>query len=407
MAQGETYLYDMIIAGAGPGGNMAALELARQGFKVGVADWRTHIGDKLCTGIIGRDCADLVPPDAAHIYRAARSATIVAPSGRGFRVERKRPQAYVVNRAAYVNGVARQAQAAGAEYILGRRVSGIRIAADGARVEVGGAGGSSYQCKMVIIAAGFNSPLLRMAGLRENGAGEYMTGCQAEVSVAGVGETEVYVGSEVAPDSFGWLVPLSKSRALAGIARRRRVKGQLNGFIDRLRASGKVTDVACKPRAWGIPMRPLAKTYGDRVMAIGDAAGFAKPTSGGGIYYAFISGRMAATTAREAFDAGDFTARRLQAYEKRWKPVLSKELRAGYYARMLFETLNDSQIERLMEEFLREDVLADLVGNEDLAFDWHSRIIMAVLRYADIGRVLRALGPAAAPFAARLLQAHR
>ena len=396
-------MYDLIVVGAGPGGNMAALELAQSGFKVGVIDSRMDIGNKLCTGIIGRECAALFPPDPAHIYRDASAATLVAPSGRRYRVERARPQAYIVNRIAYINGIAQQAQAAGAEYMLGERVNGIRIAADSISVAVSGGANKAYRCKLVIIAAGFGTPLLRMAGLRERGAVEYMTGCQAEVNASALQETEVYVGSQVAPKSFAWLAPLSDSRALAGMALRGRAKERPDAFIQRLHSDGKVGSAIGKPRAWGIPMRPLDRTYGDRALAVGDAAGFAKPTSGGGIYYAFISGRIAAETARRAFHNGDFSAKQLQAYEKRWKPLFGRELQIGYYARMLFEALNDSQIERLMEEFLRAEALTEIFGGDDLEFDWHSSVIMSVLRYAHIGRVLKALGPGAAPFAARLV----
>ena len=57
-------MYDVIIIGAGPCGNMAALELAERGISVAVLDRRTNIGDKLCTGIIGRECAELFPARA-------------------------------------------------------------------------------------------------------------------------------------------------------------------------------------------------------------------------------------------------------------------------------------------------------------------------------------------------------
>ena len=71
---------------------------------------------------------------------------------------------------------------------------------------------------------------------------------------------------------------------------------------------------------------------------------------------------------------------------------------------MLFETLNDEQIERLLEEFLSDAALADYIG-ENVAFDWHSKVILKALRHTNITRVLTTLGPSAAPFVARLMQA--
>ena len=42
-----TNSYDVLVAGAGPAGNIAALKLAELGHHVGVVDFRTKIGDKL------------------------------------------------------------------------------------------------------------------------------------------------------------------------------------------------------------------------------------------------------------------------------------------------------------------------------------------------------------------------
>ena len=70
---------DVIVVGAGPAGNNAALGLAGQGYSVTVIDWRTDIGDKVCTGIIGEECARRFPVDSNLIYRDACSAELVGP----------------------------------------------------------------------------------------------------------------------------------------------------------------------------------------------------------------------------------------------------------------------------------------------------------------------------------------
>ncbi len=416
---------DVIVIGAGPCGNMAALELARRGVSVAVLDWRTRIGDKLCTGIIGNECAELFAPPPEHIHGEARSATIVSPSGRRYRIERTATQAYVVDRVAYVNAVAEQAQDAGAEYILDSRVTGIRI--DGTHTEIDAVSDGvrrAHTCRLVILASGFGSPLLRMVGLdgdkkttgnrrgnyrgnyRDNGSAssEYLVGYQVEAIANDLRETEVYLGSGTAHDSFAWLVPLSGNRALVGMAPRRRANGQMGAFIERLHAEGRIGELAGEQKAWGIPIRPLSPSYADRTLVAGDAAGLVKPTTGGGIYYAFLSGRIAAEAAQNAIARGKYAANDLRGYERQWKAVFGRELRIGYYARLLYETLGDEQIERLLDAFLSDGDIADYIG-EDVAFDWHSKVILKVLRHTGIRRALTTLGPAAAPFVARLLQA--
>ena len=395
-------MYDAVIVGAGPCGNMAALELAKRGIGVAVLDWRTRIGDKLCTGIIGKECVELVPPAPEYVHGEARSATVVSPMGRRYRIERSVTQAYIVDRVAYVNSVAEVAQRAGAEFMLGARVTDIRIG--DSQAEIATQTGETYQCRILILASGFGTPLLRMVGLKDNAESKYLVGCQVEAGAEDLSETEVHLGSGTAQNSFAWVVPTSESRALVGMAPRRRVNGQMEDFVARLQSKGRIGDTARRAQTWGIPIRPLSPSYADRTLVAGDAAGLVKPTTGGGIYYAFLSGRIAAESATQAIERGKYDANDLRGYERRWKAIFGRELRIGYYARMLYETLSDVQIERLMEEFLSDGSLADYIG-EDVAFDWHSRAILKGLRHANIRRVLGTLGPSAAPFVARLLHA--
>ena len=409
-------MYDAIVIGAGPCGNMAALELAKRGISVAVLDWRANIGDKLCTGIIGRECAELWPPVPEYIHGEARSAIVVSPRGRRYRIERPNTQAYIVNRVAYVNSVADEARQAGAEYILNTRVTGIRITDKRAEITARANNVSlhgepveppmsaiTYACRIVILASGFGSPLLRMVGLNGDASSEYLVGCQVEAMATDLTETEVYLGSDTAQNSFAWLVPLSESRALVGMAPRRRVNGQMDAFVSLAQSEGRIGDTASRPQTWGIPIRPLSPSYANRTLVAGDAAGLVKPTTGGGIFYSLLSGRLAAKAAHAALNSDKLAAKDLQGYESEWKAVFGSELRIGYYARILFETLSDEQIERLLDEFLSDGVIADYIG-EDVAFDWHGKVILKALRHANIRRLLTTLGPAAAPFAARLLR---
>ncbi len=398
-------MYDAIIVGAGPSGNMAALELTGRGFSVAVLDWRTNIGDKLCTGIIGKECADLWTPAPEHIHGEARSATVVSPYGRRYRIERPSTQAYIVDRVAYVNSVAERAQQAGAEYILNARVTDIRVTNENAKITArSGDKVAEYACRIVILASGFGSPLLRMVGINGSRSEEYLVGCQVEAVAPGLTETEVHLGKGTAHGSFAWLVPLSGSRALAGMAPRRRVNGQMDAFVERLNSEGRIAGITAKPQTWGIPTRPISPSYADRTLVAGDAAGLVKPTTGGGIYYSFLSGQLAAKAAQTAIASDRFAANDLRDYERNWTKIFGRELRIGYYARMLFETLNDEQIERLLDEFLSDAALDAYIG-DDVAFDWHGKVILKALRHTNITRVLTTLGPSAAPFVARLMQA--
>ena len=214
-------MHDVAIIGGGPAGNIASLRLAQQGFDVVVLDGRERLGDKPCTGIIGRECFERYRPSPGQVFHAARSASFVSPSGLRYRLAKEETQAYIIDRVSFVARLATQAQEAGASYVLGTRVTGAEVAADRVAVTACRRGRSlRVEARALLIAAGFGTPLVRMVGLDGPRKGDYMLGSQVEVMAPGLEETEVYLGERVAPGSFAWLVPLSGSRALAGLVTR-------------------------------------------------------------------------------------------------------------------------------------------------------------------------------------------
>ena len=396
-------MYDAVIVGAGPAGNTAALELSKLGFSVVVLDYRERIGDKLCTGVIGMECSDRFPVPPELIYRRTNTAAIYSPSGQMYRVERPDTQALIVDRVGYVNSIAAAAARNGAEYRLGWRAGDIfRSSKDiGVTANRGGTR-EMLRGRILIIATGFGSSLTETV-CPTNGSGRpRLVGTQVEVVTRNVTETEVYVGDTIAPGSFGWLVPTNGSHGLLGLMSQEKSLGCLERLCDRLVNEGKVLRMESAPRRWGIPIKPLSKTHAERTLILGDAAGFAKPTTGGGIYYAMLSGKIAAETAAEALASNTFSDDTLGAYEERWKAEFGSELRVGYYARMLFESLTDARLESLMEVFLSEEMQKELIRSPIFSFDRHSGIITKTVGHRRMLDLIRSAGPSVLPFLARL-----
>ena len=59
------------------------------------------------------------------------------------------------------------------------------------------------------------------------------------------------------------------------------------------------------PRLRVLPLGPVSRTWTDRILAVGDAAGLVKPTTGGGIYYGLLTGHLAADVLAEALATDD------------------------------------------------------------------------------------------------------
>jgi len=299
-------LLDVIVIGAGPGGNNAASLLAQKGYDVAVIERKERIGDKLCTGIVGAECVRRFPAPPETVLREARAAVFTSPSGVDVGLQKDTTQAYVLDRVCYVDSFAVRAVAAGARY-LQRQVVGLDVRHD--RVAVVSEDNGSTQvmeAKAVVIANGFGSKFPQQLGM--GSVGDFATGAQAEVQVADDDAVHIFFGRDLAPDFFAWLVPTRPGRALAGLISRRGARERLAGFLAMLGSQQKILNVIKPSSQWGIPLEPLPHTYRDRVLVVGDAAGQVKPTTGGGIYYALLAGESAAGTLHSALSRNDFSA---------------------------------------------------------------------------------------------------
>src|SRR5258706_14658161 len=94
--------------------------------------------------------------------------------------------------------------------------------------------------------------------------------------------------------------------------------GVLGGGGDRWGVSNR----ELPPRLKILPLGAIGRTYGDRLLAIGDAAGLVKPTTGGGIHYSIVSASIAADVAVKALASDRPTPASLAAHERPWPPQL-------------------------------------------------------------------------------------
>ena len=149
-----------------------------------------------------------------------------------------------------------------------------------------------------------------------------------------------------------------------------------------------------KPVAQGL----LARTCGDRVLAVGEAAGQTKTTTGGGISYGLACADLAADTIIECFRNSAFGPAGLSGYERRWKDLLRKEILVGQYARKMCARLSDGRIESLFQ-LARTDGIVPII-REKADFDWHSGLIFALLQRLSFMKFFRDVKDRLGPFSA-------
>ena len=135
-----------------------------------------------------------------------------------------------------------------------------------------------------------------------------------------------------------------------------------------------------------LPLGPVRRTYGDRVVAVGDAAGLAKPTTGGGIYYSLLSGNIAAGVLADALRQDRLDASALRAYELEWRARIGPELRAGLAFRTLVARFDNRAVDALLELAAVDGILPLLRRTAD--FNWHRQTALALLRNPGFRRIV-------------------
>src|SRR5207247_10340537 len=120
---------------------------------------------------------------------------------------------------------------------------------------------------------------------------------------------------------FLWSVPIMRDRRprlKLGVMALGNSAEHLRAFLQRPDVRARLHDEPGDPIRRLLPLKPLPRTYTERLLAVGDAGGFTKPTTGGGIFYSLLTASLAAETLLEAFQAGRFDDAILPAYERAW-----------------------------------------------------------------------------------------
>jgi flavin-dependent dehydrogenase len=115
-------------------------------------------------------------------------------------------------------------------------------------------------------------------------------------------------------------------------------------------------------RAFPLPIAgPLPRTCSDRVLLCGDAGGFVNAFTAEGIYYAMVSGELAARTAIDATRARHHSRQKLSTYELAWKKEIGADLsKSVSIQRLLLGDL--SRVDRVVRAAKRNPTFAGLLA---------------------------------------------
>ena len=336
-----------------------------------------------CAGLLslkGLKAIGLKPEGHYVLNRQLRGARFVSPGGRELLVEAGEPVACVVDRHLLDLALAEQAERAGAEMLLGRKVLAISYLPSG--ISLSGRWGS-LQAQVAVVAEGFRSRLVRRLGLRTIDWRRVLPASQMELRVPDLAEdlVEVWLGSRVAPGLFAWVIPLGNGLARVGLACRRGLDPrELLATFLRRRLGVRLPPCLRRPPYAGsvLTCGPIPRTYSDRAVVVGDAAGQAKPTTGGGVVLGGLCALLAGRTVAEAVREGDTSAGALRAYEVAWRSLLGREFRAMLLARRLLDRLPDKALDLAVWLTLELGLGREVARVAEM--DFQSRVLAALPR---------------------------
>jgi len=301
--------YDVVVIGGGPSGATAANDLARAGCNVAFLDRDGRI--KPCGGAIPpRLIEDFSIPEeqlVAHI----QTARMISPTQRAVDIHIEGGFVGMVDREHFDEFLRQRAVSNGAARLTGTY---LRLERDGAGTHVIYREKSSGEerrlaTKLVIGADGARSNVART----EVPGGDkipYVIAYHEIISAPAQSNTydparcDVIYDGKISPDFYGWVFPHGPS---VSVGMGTGVDGvDLKAATADLRATAGLTNCETIRREGApIPLRPLDRWDNGRdVVLAGDAAGVVAPSSGEGIYYAMVGGRVAATAAQAVLATG-------------------------------------------------------------------------------------------------------
>ena len=233
----------------------------------------------------------------------------------------------------------------------------------------------SLESEAVIIATGFGSPLPKDLGIGK--INDFVIGAQAEVEVNSIDEVEVYIDHEMAPGGFAWLIPTQGNKGLAGLMTSWQPKQCLERLLSHLKALNKINSADVASSYGAIPLRTLPRTYAERILVVGEAAGQVKPTTGGGVFYGMMGADLAAETAAGCLRSGDCSEQALSEYALGWRTLMEREMSVVQACRGRLARLSDGQIDRFFALVSRNGLLRWISNHA--AFDWHAETLLRLL----------------------------
>jgi len=337
--------YDVIVVGAGPAGSTSAKFLAEEGIKVLLIDKEKFPRDKPCGGGI--------PIRTLKKFKYIEEKELIESYTYGvyvnfpfkeepIKVEIEKPMHGMVLRKKFDYGLVNHAIDCGTKFADKTKIVDMKI--DKNKVKLITNNNQYLESKIVIGADGVWSIIAKKSNLSQNSK-NFGVCLYQEVNLKEKTIKNYFPGKKLAhvhinytgKNGYGWVFPkrehinigvgeLKKHRTqdVKGIG----LKDAFKRYIKNLKENKIIPKEIKfeKVKGAALPSCHIEKTYSDRLLLCGEAAGFIN-IGGGGIDYAMISGELAAKVTVESLENNRATENYLSRYQRLWMDEFGKDIK--------------------------------------------------------------------------------
>jgi len=363
--------YNVLVIGGGPAGALAAKTAAEKGLSVCLVEKRPAIGAPVrCAEGIGKEAlAEFIDPDPKWISAEMKGAGIVAPDGFEMTLESSiagGKVGYILDRKVFDRELVWQAADAGAEVFVKTRACAPVMqegCLKGAQLDNCG-NITRVMADVVIAADGVESKFGKWCGIDTTvPVREIMSSVQYIMTDIDINPhaTIFYLGNEVAPEGYLWVFPKGTRAANVGIGisgkksgKGHRAKDYLDRFVKQKFPKGKTIECI----VGGVSVcRPLECTVADHMLLAGDAARVVDPLTGGGIYNAMYTGKLAAEVAANGIEKGDLSKKALMVYDQEWRASkMGKSIERNYHIKEYLIKQPDEKLNAIIHSVSKLDL---------------------------------------------------
>jgi len=396
--------FDLLIVGAGPAGSFAAELLAKGGAKVALFDGRPEGEPKACGGGVTSKALKAWPQLLNAVGRTINELDLYSPSGKKLHLELDEPFA-IYSRIVFDSFLRDRARDADA-IVISEKVSARKAKRTNSGWTIITEKNGDYSGQVLIGADGANSGIgKKLAGALPPSDMEVAFGYRAPLPANGEAPTvvaflpkwvgyawafprpdHISFGIATTQDAFehqplddllwqfmiGYYTPPSNDKRKFWSQRKDQQAETLRRYLQLSaeRYAARIPGLA--DTTW-----EARKICGIDWALLGDAAGFADPVTGEGIYYALRSAQVFA----ECYLAGKLTD-----YETRWREDFGGELRrAAQMRRRFYGNFWGAPFTERMIEFARghrgvKRVLGELVAGDQGYVDLKKKLVRSALR---------------------------